>query len=48
MFKLKKLKETTSAKYGTLMWGCRMPVEIIIDNGNPRGKKEYKFETLID
>lgn len=28
------------------MWGARMPVEIIIDNWNPRGKKKYKFETF--
>lgn len=28
------------------MWGCRMPVEIIIDNWNPRAKKKYRFETF--
>lgn len=27
------------------MWGCRMPVEIIIDNWNP-SKKKYRFETF--
>lgn len=27
------------------MWGCRMPVEIIIDNWNP-SKKKYTFETF--
>ena len=28
------------------MWGCRMPVEIIIDNWNPRSRRKYRFETL--
>ena len=28
------------------MWGARMPVEIIIDNWNPKGKKKYRFETF--
>ena len=27
------------------MWGCKMPVEIIIDNWNP-SKKKYRFETF--
>ena len=32
-------------KCSTCIWGCRMPVEIIIDNWNP-GKKKYRFETF--
>jgi hypothetical protein len=28
------------------MWGCRMPVEIIVDNWNPRGRRKYRFETF--
>jgi hypothetical protein len=27
------------------MWGCRMPVEMIIDHWNP-GRKRYRFETF--
>lgn len=27
------------------MWGCRMPVEMIIDHWNP-GKMKYRFETF--
>ena len=37
---------TYSTKCTTCMWGCRMPVEIIIDNWNPRGKKKHRFETF--
>jgi hypothetical protein len=37
---------TYDTKCSSCMWGCRMPVEIIIDNWNPRGKKKYKFETF--
>ncbi len=29
----------------TCIWGCRMPVEIIIDNWNP-SKRQYRFETF--
>ena len=29
----------------TCIWGCRMPVELIIDQWNP-GKKQYRFETF--
>jgi hypothetical protein len=29
----------------TCKWGCRMPVEIIIDPWNP-GKRKYRFETF--
>ncbi len=35
---------TYDTKCSSCMWGCRMPVEIIIDNWNPRGKKKYRFE----
>ncbi len=27
------------------VWGCRMPVEMIIDHWNP-GQKRYRFETF--
>ena len=37
---------TYETKCSTCMWGCRMPVEIIIDNWNPRGKKKYRYETF--
>jgi hypothetical protein len=33
------------AKCKTCIWGCRMPVEMIIDEWNPR-KKKYRFETF--
>jgi len=36
---------TYDLKCSTCIWGCRMPVEIIIDNWNP-GKKKYRFETF--
>ncbi|HOX22601.1 MAG TPA: hypothetical protein PLL10_03985 [Elusimicrobiales bacterium] len=29
----------------TCIWGCRMPVELIIDQWNP-AKKQYRFETF--
>lgn len=28
------------------MWGARMPVEITIDNWNPKGPRKYRFETF--
>lgn len=28
------------------MWEARMPVEIIVDNWNPRGRRKYRFETF--
>lgn len=28
------------------MWGARMPVEIIVDNWNPKGRRKYRFETF--
>jgi len=37
---------TYDTKCSSCMWGCRMPVEIIIDNWNPRGRKKYRFETF--
>ena len=36
---------TYESKCTTCIWGCRMPVEIIIDNWNP-GKRKYRFETF--
>ncbi len=37
--------KTFNAKCHTCSWGCKMPVEIIIDHWNP-GKKKYRFETF--
>ena len=37
---------TYDTKCSSCMWGCRMPVEIIVDNWNPRGRKKYRFETF--
>ena len=36
---------TYGAKCSTCTWGCRMPVEMIIDQWNP-SKKKYRFETF--
>jgi len=36
---------TYEAKCTTCIWGCRMPVEIIIDHWNP-SQKRYRFETF--
>lgn len=36
---------TYEAKCKTCIWGCRMPVEMIIDHWNP-SKKRYRFETF--
>jgi len=36
---------TYDAKCLTCIWGCRMPVEMIIDHWNPSQKK-YRFETF--
>ena len=33
-------------KCSSCMWGCRMPVGIIVDNWNPRGRRKYRFETF--
>ena len=36
---------TYEAKCTTCTWGCKMPVEMIIDQWNP-SKKKYRFETF--
>jgi hypothetical protein len=36
---------TYDAKCTTCIWGCRMPVDMIIDHWNP-SKKQYRFETF--
>lgn len=36
---------TYDAKCMTCIWGCRMPVEMIIDHWNPSNKR-YRFETF--
>jgi hypothetical protein len=36
---------TYDAKCTTCMWGCRMPVEMIIDHWN-QSRKQYRFETF--
>lgn len=36
---------TYDTKCATCIWGCRMPVEMIIDQWNP-SKKQYRFETF--
>jgi hypothetical protein len=36
---------TYEGKCLTCIWGCRMPVEMIIDQWNP-SKKQYRFETF--
>ena len=37
--------QTYDTKCTTCIWGCRMPVEMIIDQWNP-SKKQYRFETF--
>jgi hypothetical protein len=37
--------KTYESKCSTCMWGCRMPVEIIVDQWNP-SKKKYRFESF--
>lgn len=37
--------KTYDAKCWTCIWGCRMPVEMIIDQWNPE-KKKYRLETF--
>jgi hypothetical protein len=37
--------QTYNTKCITCIWGCRMPVEIIIDQWNP-GRRKYRFETF--
>jgi hypothetical protein len=36
---------TYESKCTTCIWGCRMPVEIIVDHWNPSAKR-YRFETF--
>ena len=36
---------TYEAKCKSCIWGCRMPIEIIVDHWNP-SKKQYRFETF--
>lgn len=36
---------TYESKCSTCIWGCRMPVEMIIDQWNP-SQKRYRFETF--
>ena len=36
---------TYDTKCTSCIWGCRMPVEMIIDHWNP-SKKQYRFETF--
>ena len=37
---------TYDSKCSSCIWGARMPVEIIVDNWNPRGRRKYRFETF--
>jgi len=37
--------KTYDSKCLTCIWGCRMPVEMIVDHWNP-SKKRYRFETF--
>jgi len=37
--------KTYSTKCTTCIWGCKMPIEIIVDHWNP-SKKKYCFETF--
>lgn len=37
--------KTYDSKCTTCIWGCRMPVEIVIDHWNPRNR-DYRFETF--
>jgi hypothetical protein len=36
---------TYESKCTTCIWGCRMPVELIVDHWNP-SQKRYRFETF--
>ena len=38
--------KTYDTKCSSCMWGARIPVEIIIDNWNPRSRRKYRFETF--
>ncbi len=37
---------TYDSKCSSCIWGARMPVEIIVDNWNPRGLRKHRFETF--
>lgn len=37
--------KTYQARCASCIWGCRMPVEMLIDQWNPR-QKRYRFETF--
>jgi len=37
---------TYDTKCSSCMWGARMPVEIIVDNWNPKSRVKYRFETF--
>lgn len=37
---------TYDNKCSSCIWGARMPVEIIVDNWKPRGRRKYRFETF--
>jgi hypothetical protein len=37
---------TYDLKCSSCMWACRMPVEIITDHWNPRGRRIYRYETF--
>ncbi len=41
----RSLLEYYDSKCTTCIWGCRMPVEMIIDQWNP-SQKQYRFETF--
>jgi len=36
---------TYESKCSTCIWGCRMPVEMVVDHWNP-SRKRYRFETF--
>ncbi len=36
---------TYASRCSTCIWGCRIPVEILVDQWNP-AKKQYRFETF--
>ncbi len=38
--------KTYDTKCSSCIWGARMPVEIIVDHWNPRGRRKYRFETF--
>lgn len=38
--------KTYDSKCSSCMWGANMPVDIIVDNFNPRGRRIYRNETF--